>query len=149
MPHFHQTRNHIRQAPCYRSRSGITLIELLVSCALLATMVAIVAPVTMRVARQRSVHREIIVARHELVNQMQRLTRLTPQELNETNVVISEAHRELLLNAELKMRLETDETDDGAAAKIQLALQWTNRLGIRGNPQILTAWSQPAEESSL
>lgn len=127
------------------NRAGITLTEIMVSCVLLGGLTMAVLPMTMRIARQRLVHREILVARHELVNQMERLSLIDTGELQESELAVSDAHAADLHDADLK--LAVDQTDDGMS-RVQLNLAWTNRLGKRMHPQTLMMWIPASDQSA-
>lgn len=128
------------------NRRGTTLTEIVVSCVLLSGLVMAALPMTVRIARQRLVHREMMVAQNELINQMERLSLVSPDEVGNLAVTISDAHQSILHNAELKLDVGGTQ---GGMKRVQLKLAWTNRLGNRMQPQTLSMWipsvDQPGE----
>lgn len=132
--------NHRRTS----KKSGTTLIEVMVSCVLLGAFATAVIPATMRIARQRLVHRESLIAQHELMNQMERLSMLTDEQLRLATVEISSTHDQLLPEARLQLQVhEQPDTPD----RIELTLRWTNRLGVRSKPHVLVGWAAPPAPS--
>lgn len=141
-------RNQHRRAARKRFRDGATLTELLVACVVLSGIFAVALPMTMKIARQRLVNREILVAQHELMNQMERLSVLPAAELSadepaKSLLDIHPLHQQILHDAELSVE-QSDGPD--AMRRVQLSLTWTNRLGNRMHPQTLTTWFSPVEE---
>jgi hypothetical protein len=64
-----------------RPRAGTTTIEVLVSCTLLTTVLAVAAPLVVRHSRLLTAQRNYRLALDELSNQLERLTALSQQEL--------------------------------------------------------------------
>ena len=136
-----------KMIPPSGNRHGTTLTEIVVSCVLLSGLVMAAVPMTVRIARQRLVHREIMVAQNELINQMERLSLVSPDELEDLEVRVSDEHQSILHEAELK--LDVSDASEGLQ-RVQLELAWTNRLGNRMQPQSLTSWipaGDPPNES--
>lgn len=116
---------------------GTTLIELMIACAIIATAVGSLLPFAAKLSRQRIVHRELLAARMELMNQAERLTQLSPNELKSVQPQISKQHISLLHDAKITLK---SEQEAGVNRRIHLELAWTNRLGHEMHPQSLTVW---------
>ena len=120
-----------------RCPHGTTLIELMIACAIIATAVGSLLPFAAKLSRQRIVHRELLAARMELMNQAERLTQLSSDQLESIQPQVSKQHAFLLQDAELTV---DSAQGSGADRRIHLELVWTNRLGHKMHPQSLTVW---------
>ncbi|MEM7314407.1 MAG: hypothetical protein AAF497_14765 [Planctomycetota bacterium] len=118
--------------------------EIMVSCVLIVAAVGFMAPMTVKLARQRLVHREIFVGQHELANQMQRIMATQPNRLQELKLEVSPEHRAFLREADISLHLVPDEQ----TTRARIELTWESRAGFRVAPLRLTNWipyTLPAE----
>ncbi len=141
-PTYHEPRWTTKRRP----RRAVTLTEIIVACTLLASTMALVIPMTLRLARvQRTTH-EAHLAQQELSNQMDYLTTL-PREALESAAEQLSLHAdtaEQLAEAHLTASVTTEAPDPhDAGFRIQRELTWTNSLGHRMPPRRLTSWVYP------
>jgi len=136
-PPIHQTPSPISN-PRRRPRAGTTLIELVVSAAVLMTIMSFVTTLCVRVnwVWKDIGHRRVAVG--ELSNQLERLTRLTPRQANQEldSLEASDLCRQTLKLPQLNGTL----VDDELGFRIVLQLNWQRRYP--GTPVELVGWLQ-------
>ncbi len=129
-------------------RRGVTLFELLVAFSLLATVISVSAGLVVRHGRLLSSARNQRLAIEELVNQMELVTALSPDQVAAfiaapTPSPLARAHlSRVALAATLSEPASANE-----GRRIVLAIEW-NEPGRRGNPLRLAGWLRgqaPAE----
>lgn len=126
-------------------RHGVTLIETLVSLMLLATIFSAVAPLIARQARLQADARAYRLAVDELTNHLDRLTRLSPEEIEQqlNRLKPSEVASAALEGA--TFRGESSPCEIGT--RITLTLLWPEN--DRGKPPVsLTGWIPAATKES-
>jgi hypothetical protein len=125
-------------------RNAFTLTELVVAAALMVSVMAVIAPLTVHSARllQDTRHQQLVM--DELSNELERLTMLAPDERDKAiaELVPSEHVRWMLPSAEITA--ETVRDEDGV--RLVLSLNW-DRPG-RPRPITFVGWldSTPGEE---
>jgi hypothetical protein len=126
-----------------RSRAGTTLIETVVACTLLASVMLTIVPAVVRCGRLRQQSHYHRLALGELTNQMELLTALPQDQLPELmdDLQLSPAARQSLPDPELGGLIA--QTQDGS--QLTLRLRW-NVPGRRERPLVLTTWVYPRED---
>lgn len=125
-----------------RNRGGFTLTELVVAAILLVSVMAVVAPLTVRSGRlwRDAQHRQL--AMDELSNQLERLIALPrPQRQAALNELAPSEHLKLALpNATITA--ETIRDDDGA--RLVLSLTWNQQASLQSTAPQGASLPQPA-----
>jgi type II secretory pathway pseudopilin PulG len=127
-------------------RNAFTLTELVVAAALMVSVMAVIAPLTVHSARllQDTRHQQLVM--DELSNELERLTMLAPDERDKAiaELVPSEHVRWMLPSAEITA--ETVRDEDGV--RLVLSLNW-DRPG-RPRPITFVGWldSSPSEANA-
>lgn len=137
MKHKHDRRRYNAQNV---RRGGITMIEVLASFSLLATVLAVATPLAVRHGRILVSAREYRIAVEELSNQLEQLTVLASDELRSrlSELKPSEFAAKHLRGAELSGALEAADVGD----RLTLELVW-DEPGRRAAPASLSAWMLP------
>lgn len=122
----------------HRAQSGFAMLELLVAAGLLTTAVSLVATCAVASQRLQRLQQQHTLAVDELSNQLERLTALTPNDVDSTlqQLQPSEWAAERLPGATLTGERVTDEWGD----RVELRLQWA-RAGSPG-PLAAVGWLQ-------
>ena len=124
-------------------RSGFTVTELIVSIAVLLTVMTTSTTMFFQTQRIWQDIRQHRIAVTELANQLDRLTRMTQREL-ETEVASltpSSLCNEALRNPQLVALID----DDSVGTRITLTIRWKRRHGIK--PVTLTGWLIPNDST--
>ena len=122
-------------------RRGTTIIEFVVACTLLSSLMLLIVPSAIRIGRvQQTLHQERI-AMDEVTNQLERLTQLPLDQLQQEmeKLTPSELAASRLPNPELRGVLEKPE--DGY--RLALEISW-NSPGRREAPLRIATWIYPA-----
>jgi len=118
------------------SRSGLSQVEILVAASLLMAGIGVLPSLGFHINRISKESRNYQLAVHELANQLERLSRLTPEQLQASLRTlkvaphVSEALPEVTLESEMKQ--------DSTGTRLILSLQW-KRNGSPP-PVQLVAW---------
>jgi hypothetical protein len=130
--------------PSYHAneRNGTTMVELIVSFSLLATIIAVVVPLTVRHGRILASARHYRIALDELSNQAERLSALPLENVADSIGAIeaSQFAQERLPNAELSAQLS--EPNDAGMRRAKLSIIW-DEPGRRDHPLSLAIWLAP------
>ena len=128
-----------------RRKCGTTLVEVLVSFSLLATMVTLLTTTAVHHSRLRQTLRHERLAMDELSNQLELLSVLPDAEFSAAVAQLqpSDVVRASLPGVELKADIV--ELDDGTRMTLQIA--WDS-FGRRTNPLRLTAWRFPSADKN-
>jgi prepilin-type N-terminal cleavage/methylation domain-containing protein len=121
-------------------RRGMTLIELVVAAALLATVLVVCLQLLAATALQRRAANQRQLALQEVENTIERLTakpwnELTPQ----TTVQLPAAVRSRLPGAELKVEVATAPAEP-SAKRIAVSLRWKDHSGQFTKPVAIVTW---------
>ncbi len=130
-----QTRNTNR-CPIPKPRAGFTMIEAVVSAGLLMVVMSFVVQMTFRIDGVWGDTHHHRIAIQELSNQLDRLTRLSAEEvvIELQQLQPSEAIRETLHEATISGELVKDEFGQ----RVALQLNWDKRQP--GKPMEMSAW---------
>ena len=123
-------------------RRGTTTIELVVSFSLLATLLGVAVPLTVRHGRILTSARHYRIALDELSNQAEMLAAVDPDEAAASIELLepSEFAAERLPGVELFAN--ASEPDDAGARRVRVSIVW-DEPGRRDNPLALTIWLTP------
>ncbi len=128
-----------------RRRCGTTLVEVLVSFSLLATMVTLLTSTAVHHSRLRQSLRHERLAMDELSNQLELLSVLPDAELS---AAVAQLQPGDVVQASLpgvELKADIEESDGGTRMTLQIA--WDS-FGRRANPLRLTAWRFPSADKS-
>jgi hypothetical protein len=144
-------RRQVVRSACSASRAGYTIIELVVACGLLVSVMSISGTLVYRtdlVWRDTAKYR---VSMNELSNQLEELTQLSPAELDArvNDLKLSKHCRELLPEATLTAVL----VQDNLGKRIDLSLSWgavvlEKRDGV-GKVVRLSGWASDFREDDV
>jgi hypothetical protein len=125
------------------TRSGITMIELIVSAVLLMTVMSFATTLCFRINQVWSDIGQHRVALNELSNQLETITRLdvAAAKLAVAEIQPTEVCRRTLIDPEIRGEVTTD----NLGTRIQLQINW-NRTHP-GTPMKLVGWLIPSSES--
>ncbi len=133
--------NHKRKS--HDHRSGFTLTEVVVAASLLAAVMGIVAPLTVRCGRmwQDTQHQQM--AMDEMVNQLERLTALRPAERQRAIAELTTSPHLGAVMPGSELSIKTMSEQDGE----RLVLSLTCRA--KEKPLQLVAWIHPREAPQI
>ena len=122
-------------------RSGTTIVEFVVACSVLGSLMMLVVPSAVRIGRAQQALRQERIAVDEVTNQMERLTELPLDQLKEEmdELTASETAISRLPNPELQGTLE--ENADGYRLVVEIS--W-NSPGRRRAPLSMATWVYPS-----
>ncbi len=136
------TKTH-RLAHHQRSRrSGLTVVELLVSATLLIALISVVVPLSVRVGRLWQEARTYRLALNELNNQLEDLTVLSDSA--RTQALADWKPDESLSIALPDARLTGEVLDDEDGKRLRLSLDW--RRPVQSQPLSLVGWIHPQDQ---
>lgn len=120
----------------HRTRKGLTVTEVVVAATLVVSMVGLFAPMTVRIGRVWQSTRHYRLAFNELANQMERLTRLSPEacETAISNLSLSTRVAEALPGS----KLFGEVIQDADGTRLKLSLNWEH--GATSEPISLVGW---------
>lgn len=125
-----------------KARRAFTLVEVIVSSILLATVVVTVAPLLGWVAAERRAAAQRQFAMQEAENLMERITLLDWTELTSDRLAqwdLSSEAAEVLPDRQLTATVE-EVPGPPPARRVQIVLTWQNRAGETVSPVRLTSW---------
>jgi hypothetical protein len=125
--------------------SGVTLLEVLVAFSLLTSVLSLSVPLAVRHGRLLTSARHYRLALAELTNQLERLTALPPEDVEQaaTAVSVSEFTAAHLPGAELSGAIQSADL----GRRITLSIVW-DEPQRRAAPLKLTAWAPPAASAA-
>jgi hypothetical protein len=132
--------------------SGVTLTELLVAMILLTAATTWIGGTLPRLARQRQLTFQTHLAREELCRQLERLTQLDADALEEAIAAlqISATVASQLPQATLVASLIADDPRMGVGATaVQLQLNWTSCWGGQARSSFMETWVFPQGNTGL
>jgi hypothetical protein len=123
-----------------RSRHGTTIIEFIVACTLLGSVILFVVPPVIRIGRLQQMLRHDRVAMDEVSNHLDRLTQLRPDQIKQevASLTPSEFAMARLPNPKLTGSLQ--DSEDGY--RLALKFSW-NSPGRDVAPLTMTTWIYP------
>ena len=124
----------------FHPRRGTTIIEFVVACSLLGTLMLFVVPSAIRIGRLQRVIRHDRIAMDEVTNQLDRLAQLPPSQIEKEVATLtpSEFAAAGLPNPTLTGTLQ--ESEDGY--RLALAISW-NSPGRSVAPLTMATWIYP------
>ena len=133
-----------KRRPTLKPRAGFTMIEAVVSAGLLMVVMSFVVQMTFRIDGVWSDTTHHRIAIQELSNQLDRLTRLSPDEIQEEleQLEPSDAIRGTLHGAMISGVLINDEFGQ----RVGLQLNWDKRHASR--PMEMSAWLRQPNETN-
>jgi hypothetical protein len=131
-----------RRSRGQRSRAGMTVSELLVSATLLLSLIAVIAPITVRAGRIWQESRTYQFALEELTNELEHLTSLSPEERQTALEQWQPTPSVSLRLPDAKLNARTLEDDDGE--RLVLTLDWDRIPGAP--PLTLVGWIMPQDD---
>jgi len=131
-------------------RRGSMLVEVTVSAALLATLLAIIGQVMVQLHKQNRITDRYLHAQQTLENLMEDATRNDWTSLNSETISqlkLSETAEQKLPQAVLNGNV-FEQTDPVLAKRVTLQLSWQNASGSTRPPLVLTTWvyKQPEDK---
>jgi len=126
-------------------RRGTTMIELIVACSLLATLILVVVPSVIRIGQVQRTMRHDRIALDEMSNQLERLTELPFSQINQEipKLTASEFATNGLPNPQLSGEIE--ESELGYQIVLQMSWDSPGRIAV---PLRMATWIFPNEDVS-
>lgn len=125
-----------------RRRSGLTLLELIVSATLFIGLISIAIPLTVRATRLWQDARCYRLAINELSNQLEDLTVLGDQERQQ--LLSDWKPSDELLHTLPAAKLTGETIDDADGKRLKLSLSW--RRGLDAQPVTMVGWLHPERQ---
>jgi hypothetical protein len=131
----------MRQTRC-SNRRGLLMTELIVAAVLLITSLSLLVTLSFRTGKLWQDSRHYALAVDELTNQLERLTALDANEIDEQ---LAELEPSAAIRAALPgAQLEGEKLTDEYGTRLVLEIKW-DRPG-NAKPIVLTAWVSPPNE---